>query len=82
VVRVPDNSTLNPEVNVGFGQLVPGVWIPLASSGTLRTVSQWQKLDSVGVVFENGVEQVQVVMSPAPNQGQDPDSDAAAAEGT
>lgn len=80
VVRVPDNSTLNPEVNVGFQQLIPGVWIPLSSTGTLREVRQWQKLDSVTVTFEGGQEQVQVVMSPAPNGGEDPDADAAAEE--
>src|SRR5262245_2591774 len=26
VVRVPENSTLNPDVNIGFQQLIPGVW--------------------------------------------------------
>jgi hypothetical protein len=74
VVRVPDNSTLNPETNVGFEQLIPGVWIPLRSDGTLRVVEQWQKLDSVTVTFEGGTERVAVVMSPAPNGGQDPDA--------
>lgn len=73
VVRVPDNSTLNPEVGIGFDQLVPGVWIPLRSSGTLRDVAQWQKLDSVTVNFVRAVEQIQVVMSPAPHGGDDPD---------
>jgi hypothetical protein len=80
VVRVPDNSTLSPNVGVGFEQLIPGVWIPLRSTGTCREVAQWQKLDSVTVtVGENG-EQVQVVMSPAPNAGEDPDKAAADAE--
>lgn len=82
IVRVPDNSTLNPAVDVGFDQLVPGVWIPLRSEATCRLVEQWQKLDSVTVnVDSNGVEQIQVVMSPAPNSGDDdPDNDAAAAD--
>jgi hypothetical protein len=77
VVRVPDNSTLNPETNVTFDQLVPGVWIPLRAVSTLRTVTQWQKLDSVSVDYAGGVEQVKVVMSPAPNSGEDPDAGAA-----
>lgn len=81
IVRVPDNSTLNPNIGVGFDQLVPGVWIPLRSTGTCREVAQWQKLDSVNVVMQaSGGEQVQVVMSPAPNFGLDPDAEAAAAE--
>jgi len=80
VVRVPDNSMLNPQVGVGFDQLVPGVWIPLRSEGTCRQVGQWQKLDSVTVVADTNGEKVQVVMSPAPRGGQDPDADAAAAE--
>jgi len=78
IVRVPDNSTLNPAIAVGFDQLVPGVWIPLRSTATCREVVQWQKLDSVTVnVDAGGGEKVQVVMSPAPNGG-DPDADAAA----
>lgn len=75
VVRVPDNSTLNPAVGVTFDQLIPGVWIPLRSANTLRTVSQWQKLDAVNVEYVAGVEYVRVIMSPAPNAGQDPDAE-------
>jgi hypothetical protein len=79
VVRVPDNSTLSPSVGIGFDQLVPGVWIPLRSAATCREVVQWQKLDSVDVTVDAaGGEAVQVVMSPAPNGGSDPDADAAA----
>jgi len=74
VVRIPDNSTLNPNVGVGFEQLVPGVWIPLRSMGTCREVAQWQKLDSVTVAYGEHGEQVQVVMSPAPDGGRDPDA--------
>jgi hypothetical protein len=81
VVRVPDNSTLNPEVQLSFDHLVPGVWIPVRATGTLREVSQWQKLDSV-TVTGNGdtAEKIAVVMSPAPNGGLDPDADAAQEE--
>lgn len=75
VVRVPDNSALSPDANVGFQQLVPGVWIPIRSSGPLREVAQWQKLDSVTVTASpQKSEQVQVVMSPAPDGGDDPDA--------
>jgi len=74
VVRVPDNSTLNPDANVGFSQLIPGTWIPLRATSRLRDVVQWQKLDSVSVSFVKGQETVQVVMSPAPNNGEDPDA--------
>jgi hypothetical protein len=78
VVRVPDNSTLNPGANVTFQQLIPGVWLPLRSVNTPRQVLQWQKLDSVSVEVDSNGEQVKVVMSPAPNGGQDPDADQAA----
>jgi hypothetical protein len=80
VVRVPDNSTLNPDTNVGFQQLIPGVWIPLLSDATMRRVEQWQKLDSVTVTYSGGNEAVAVVMSPAPNGGADPDADLTAEE--
>jgi hypothetical protein len=80
IVRVPDNATLSPRVMIGFQQLIPGVWMPLRSSNTARNVVQWQKLDSVSVNYEAGDEQVAVVLSPAPNNGQDPDADQAAAD--
>lgn len=73
VVRVPDNSSLSPNCAVGFQQLVPGVWVPLRASGTCRTVSQWQKLDSVAVEVSESSERVSVVLSPAPGQGADLD---------
>ena len=78
---MPDNATINPDVNLGFDQLVPGVWIPVRATGTLREVSQWQKLDAVAVeqTGDSG-ERIMVTMSPAPNGGVDPDADAAAAE--
>ena len=76
IARVPDNSTLSPEVNLGFDQLVPGVWLPLLAKSTVRVVQQWQKLDSITVnVDDSGTEQIQIVLSPAPNAGQDPDAD-------
>lgn len=74
VVRVPDNSRLHPDAYVGIQQLVPGVHIPLRAVTRCRTFAQVQKLDQVHVlVEENGEEQVQVTMSPAPIQGLDPD---------
>lgn len=78
IVRVPDNSTLSPKAGIGFQQLIPGVWLPLRSINTPRHVLQWQKLDSVSVEAEGGDEKVNVVLSPAPNGGNDPDADAAA----
>jgi hypothetical protein len=78
IVRVPDNTTLSPKANVGFQQLIPGVWLPLRSVATIRPVTQWQKLDSVSVEVGKDGEKVHVVMSPAPNNGEDPDADAAA----
>lgn len=64
VVRVPDNSTLSPDAVISIQQLVPGVAIPLRSTGTLRTVVQAQKLDSVRVTEAAGVETITVTMSP------------------
>jgi hypothetical protein len=67
VVRVPDNTTLNPSVVLSIQSLVPGVVIPLRSTGTLRTVIQDQKLDSVTVTEEDGKETIKVTMSPFSN---------------
>lgn len=81
VVRVPDNSMLNPDLNLGINQLVPGVWIPLRAQGAIRSVSQWQKLDSIEVNQDAEGEKITVVMSPAPQAGEDPDADAVVEEG-
>ena len=75
VARVPDNSTLNPELNVGINQLIPGVHIPLRSNATLREVTQMQKLDRMEVTQTDKAERISVTMSPAPLDRQaDPDS--------
>lgn len=76
VARVPDNSTLSPDLAIGINQLVPGVWVPLRASQTLRKIRQVQKLDSLKVTQEGGKETVQVTFSPAPSsRDADPDSD-------
>lgn len=65
VVRVPDNTTLNPDTVVSIQQLLPGVVIPLRSTGTLRTVVANQKLDAVKVVQNRGASEViSITMSP------------------
>lgn len=74
VVRVPDNAAVSVDAPVTLDQLVPGVWIPVRATGTVREVTQWQKLDSVTVGVGPTGESVRVVMSPAPNAGQDPDA--------
>lgn len=75
VVRIPDNSSLDPNVNLGINQLIPGVWAPLRATGGLIQASQWQKLDSMTVRQDASGEKISVVFSPAPNGGTDPDAD-------
>lgn len=74
IVRVPDNSSLDPNVNLGINQLIPGVWAPLRSTEGLVQASQWQKLDSLTVRQDQQGERIEVVFSPAPNGGEDPDA--------
>lgn len=64
VVRVPDNTTVNPDVPITIQHLIPGVAIPLRSTKTLREVRATQKLDSVKVVEEADRETITVTMSP------------------
>lgn len=64
VVRIPDNTRLNPDTVLSIQHLVPGVVIPLRSTGTLRSVVADQKLDSITVTETAGVETVTVTMSP------------------
>lgn len=66
VVRVPDNTSLNPNGVLTISDLVPGVWIPLSASLPGRTVQQMQKLDSMTVEETGeGGETISVTMSPA-----------------
>lgn len=64
IVRLPENTTLNSSAVVSIQHLVPGVAIPLRSTGTLRSVVGRQKLDSVSVVEEGGVETISISVSP------------------
>lgn len=74
VVRVPDNTTLSPEVNIGINHLIPGVFIPVRATGTLRQVMQMQKLDSMQVTQTKDGEVITVTLSPAPrSRNEDPD---------
>lgn len=68
VVRVPDNSTLNPNGVLTIEDLVPGVFIPLRADLPGRSLSQMQKLDRMTVEETKDGETINVVMSPAPNQ--------------
>jgi hypothetical protein len=64
VVRIPDNTTINPNTVISIQQLVPGVIIPLRSTGTLREIRANQKLDKVTVVEEAGNETISIILSP------------------
>lgn len=76
VVRVPDNTTLNPGTVISIQQLVPGVVVPLRSTGTLRTVVADQKLDSLRVVEESGSETITITLSPFSQEDTAPDGGA------
>ena len=66
VVRVPENTRLNPNGVLTIADLVPGVWIPLSATLPGRTVSQMQKLDSMTVEETAGTgEEIKVTLSPA-----------------
>lgn len=68
VVRVPDNSTLNPRGVLSISDLVPGVHIPLVAQLPGQRLSQMQKLDNMSVEETKDGETISVTMSPAPNQ--------------
>lgn len=67
VVRVPDNSSLNPHGVLTVADLVPGVHVPLQANLPGRSLSQMQKLDRVTFEELPDGETIQVVLSPAPN---------------
>lgn len=66
VVRVPDNTRLNPNGTLTMDDLVPGTWIPLSASLPGRTLVQMQKLDKMSVEETAGEgEVIKVTLSPA-----------------
>lgn len=68
VVRIPDNTSINPDGVLRIEDLVPGVHIPMSADLPGRSVSQMQKLDSMTVTETAGEgERIAVVMSPAPD---------------
>jgi hypothetical protein len=69
VVRVPDNTSLNPAGSLAISDLVPGIWIPLSATLPGRSVSQMQKLDNMQVEeTAAGGENIKVTLSPAPQE--------------
>lgn len=68
VVRVPDNSGLNPNGVLGVNDLIPGARIPLRAEVPGRTLSQMQVLQTVkfSETADEG-ETINVVMNPSPN---------------
>lgn len=69
VVRVPDNSTLNPRGVLSISDLMPGVHIPLQARLPGRELSQLQKLDNMSVEENENGEEIKVTLSPAPIPG-------------
>lgn len=72
VLRVPDNSSINPAGIFTIDDLVPGVRIPLRAKILIRTFNQDQKLDKMTVVESPDSEKISIVMSPA-NQPDEPE---------
>lgn len=67
MVRVADNSSLNPDGVLTVDDLVPGVHIPLLMNFGIRQVSQMQKLDKVSFEETSDGETIGVTLSPATN---------------
>lgn len=65
-VRIPDNSTLNPNGVLSLSDLVPGTWIPMRATLLTKNIAQMQKLDSMTVTAEPGKETIAVTLYPAP----------------
>lgn len=64
-VRIPDNSTLNPAGVLSVDNLVPGTYIPLLATLSARTISQMQKIQSVGFSETPTGERISITLFPA-----------------
>jgi hypothetical protein len=66
LVRLPENSTLNPNGALSMADLVPGARVPLRATLAARTFTMMQKLDSMEVTESAGVaEKITVSLSQA-----------------
>jgi hypothetical protein len=69
VVRVPDNSLIDPASQAfSFESLVPGVKVPLLAQTGCRSIQQNQKIDKVEVVQDEDGERITVTLVPFPTQ--------------
>lgn len=64
-IRVPDNSSLNPNGVLKITDLVPGIYIPLRATLSNRKIQQVQKLDALTVDVTDKGEDLKVTMYPA-----------------
>lgn len=64
-VRIPDNSTLNPNGVLTMDHLVPGIQVPLLADLSIRRASQMQKLSRVVVNDDASGERIGVVLVPS-----------------
>lgn len=68
VVRLPDNTQLNPNGVLSFEHLVPGVRIPLRANFDDTVLTQMQKLNTVNVEETPEGETITVSMTTAPKE--------------
>ena len=69
VVRVPDNSQIDPASEAfAFENLVPGVKVPLMATVGCRQVRQDQKIDKVRITQDEKGERIVITLFPFPGQ--------------
>lgn len=77
-VRIPENSSLNPNGVLTIDHLVPGVQVPLRADLTIRSVSQNQKLSKVTVRETAAGETITITLLPSTGNPLDEDEAPAA----
>lgn len=70
VLRIPDNTRLNPNGVLQIEHLVPGIHIPFSAELPGRSLSQMQKLDNMSVEETEDGETIKVTLSPAVLEGE------------
>lgn len=73
MVRIPDNSSLNPAGVLKISDLVPGVRVPLRATLTVKKVTQMQKLREMRVTEDESGESITVTLAPASLNDEDVD---------
>jgi len=71
-IQVPANTRVDPCCLINFEEFVPGAWVPIESSLVCRKMTQWQRIASVNVIYDQSGEVVNLTLQQPPARWVEP----------